>query len=83
MLGDSLGYTDGKVLGSDEGFKMGSTDGKVLGIILRDVDEITWDLLMVTAGRFRDAYVAARAECRAIGACIIRRVTVVDVTAAT
>ena len=37
MLGVSLGSTDGKVLGSDEGIKLGSTDGKVLGTILLDL----------------------------------------------
>ena len=37
MLGYSLGYTDGKVIGSDEGIKLGSTDGKVLCILLGNV----------------------------------------------
>ena len=34
FFGGSLGYTHGKVLGSDEGIKLGSIDGKVLGTIL-------------------------------------------------
>ena len=33
FLGGSLGYTDGKVLYSDEGIKLGSTDGKFIGTI--------------------------------------------------
>ena len=33
-LGCSLGYTDGKVLGSDEGIKLELFYGKVLGTIL-------------------------------------------------
>ena len=37
MLGDSLGYTDGKVIGSDGGIKLGSIGGKLLGIILGNV----------------------------------------------
>ena len=37
MHGDSLGYTDGKVHGSDEGVKMGCTDGKVIDAILGNV----------------------------------------------
>ena len=57
MLGFSLGYTDGKVLGydegiklgynggkvlgSDEGIKLGSTDGKVFVTILGNIDIIT------------------------------------------
>ena len=41
LLRGSVGYTDGKVLGSDEGIKLGSTDGKVFGIILGNVDRIT------------------------------------------
>ena len=40
MFGDSLGYIDGKVLGSDEGIKLGSTDAKVIGTILGNVDGI-------------------------------------------
>ena len=34
MHGDSLGYTEGKVHGYDEGIKLGCTDGKVIGTIL-------------------------------------------------
>ena len=41
FLGGSLGYTDGKVLGSDEVIKLGYTDGKVFGTILGNVDIIT------------------------------------------
>ena len=40
LLVESLGYTYGKVLGSDEGIKLGSTYVKVLGTILEDVDGI-------------------------------------------
>ena len=35
-----MGYTDGKVHGSDEGIRLGSTNGKVLGTTLIDVDGI-------------------------------------------
>ena len=38
---ESMGFTDGKVLGSDEGIKLGLSGGKVLGTILGNVDEIT------------------------------------------
>ena len=48
LLVGSLGYTDGKVLGSYEGIKLGLSAGKVLVTILVNVDGITWDLLMVT-----------------------------------
>ena len=48
MLRGSLGYTDGKVLGYDEGIKMVSTDGKVLVIILGDVDRITLGIDVLT-----------------------------------
>ena len=41
MLEGSLGYIDGKVLGSDEGSKLESTDGKVLGTILGNAYEMT------------------------------------------
>ena len=41
MLVDSLGYTDGKALVSDEGIKLVSTDGKVIGTIIGNVDKIT------------------------------------------
>ena len=34
LLGDSLGSTDGKVLGSDEVTKLGCNDGKLLVTIL-------------------------------------------------
>ena len=38
FLGDSLGSTGGKVLGSGEGIKMGYTDDEVLVPILGNVD---------------------------------------------
>ena len=41
LLGDSMGYTDGKVLGSNEGIKLVSTDGKVFGNIFGNLDGIT------------------------------------------
>ena len=44
MIGDSLGYTDGKVLGSDEGIKLLSTGGKLFVTILVIVDRITLGL---------------------------------------
>ena len=34
LIGDSLGYTKGKVLGSDECIKLGSTDDEVIGSLL-------------------------------------------------
>ena len=34
MLGDSLRYIYGKLLGFDEGIKLGYTDGKLIGTIL-------------------------------------------------
>ena len=40
MHGDSLGYTDGKVHGSDEVIKLRCSDGKVLGTILGNLDGI-------------------------------------------
>ena len=40
MLGGSLGYTNGKVLGSDEGIKLRFFDGNVLRTILGNVDGI-------------------------------------------
>ena len=40
LLGDSLEYTDGKLLGSDESIKLGSTDGKFIDTMLRNVDGI-------------------------------------------
>ena len=41
LLGGLLGFTDGKVLGSDEGIKTGSTDVNMLGTIIVNVDGIT------------------------------------------
>ena len=38
FLGDSLGSTDGKILGYDEGIKLGFTEGKVIGTLLENVD---------------------------------------------
>ena len=44
MHGDLLGYTDGKVHGSDEGIKLKCNDGKVLGTIPGNVYGITLGL---------------------------------------
>ena len=41
MLGGSLQYNHGKVIGSYEGITMGISDGKVLVTILGNVDGIT------------------------------------------
>ena len=41
MIVGSLGYTYGKVPGSDEGIKLGSTGGELIGIILVNVYGIT------------------------------------------
>ena len=41
LIGYSLGYTDCKVLGSDEGIKLGFSDSELLGMTLVDVDVIT------------------------------------------
>ena len=41
MLGDSLGYNDGKVLGYDEFLKLGLSVYKVIGAILVNIDVIT------------------------------------------
>ena len=41
LIGGSLVYTDGKVLGSDEGIKLGISYGKLLGTILLNLDVIT------------------------------------------
>ena len=54
MLGGSLEYNYGKVLGSDEGIKLVSTDGKVLGTILESVDESTLGLDIGTYLGFLD-----------------------------
>ena len=54
MLVGSLGYTDVKLLGYDEGIKLRYTDGKVVGNILGNVDRITlWALYWNRAGLFR------------------------------
>ena len=81
LIGDALGYTDGKVLGSYKGIKMGLSGGKVFVAILGNVDLITWDLLMVTARRLRSAPVASRAVYHAIGACIILSIAVTSFAA--
>ena len=47
LLGHSLGYTDGKMLGSDEGINLGLFDGKVLGTVLGNVDRMTWNILIL------------------------------------
>ena len=49
-----MGYTDGKVLGYDEGIKMGSTDDKVFGNIIGNVDIITLGLYIGTELGFLD-----------------------------
>ena len=41
LIGESLGSTEGKVIGSDEGIKLGSSGVKVIGAVLIDVDVIT------------------------------------------
>ena len=41
MIEESLGSTDGKVFGSDEGIKLGLSDVGVLGTIIGNVDGIT------------------------------------------
>ena len=54
LLGDSLGYTDRKLLGSDEGIKLLSTDGKMLGTIRVNVYGITLGLDVGTELGFLD-----------------------------
>ena len=49
-----MGYTDGKLLGSDEGIKLVSNDGKVLGTIPGNVDGITLGLDIGTELGFLD-----------------------------
>ena len=56
MLVYSLGYTYGKVLGSDEGIKLGLFDDKVLGNILVNVDGITLRL-DIGVETSRDSYI--------------------------
>ena len=41
FIGDSLRYTDGKVLRSDEGIKLGLSVGEVLGAKFENIDGIT------------------------------------------
>ena len=48
LLKESLDYTDGKVIGSNEDIQLGSTDGKVLGNVLGNVDGITLGTDVVT-----------------------------------
>ena len=48
MLGESLEFTHGKVLGYDEGIKVGIYNGKVIGTILGYVDRITFGIDVVT-----------------------------------
>ena len=48
MIGGSLEYTHGKVLGSDEGIKLGSNDGNVIGYILGHTDGITLGINVLT-----------------------------------
>ena len=47
MYAESLGFTDGKFIGSDQGIKLGCTDGKVIGTILENVYRI---ILMLAVG---------------------------------
>ena len=54
MLGGSLVYTYGKVIGSDEGIKMGSTDGKAFVTIIGNVDRITLGIDIGTELGFLD-----------------------------
>ena len=56
MLVESLGNTDGKVLGSDEGFKLVSTGGEVIGTLLVGVDIITLKLDVGTDLGYLDGY---------------------------
>ena len=56
MIVCSLGYNDGKVLGSDEGIKLGSNDDKVVGTILGNVDRITLGIDIGTKLGFLDVY---------------------------
>ena len=57
---NSLEYTDGKVLGSDEVIKLGSTDGKCIGNILGNLDGITLGIHveteLVSLDGFFDSY---------------------------
>ena len=46
LLGDSLGYNYGKVLGSNEDIKLGSTDDKFLGTIIGNVYRITLGVML-------------------------------------
>ena len=48
MLGYSLGCTNSKVIGSDEGIKLTSINGGVIGTILVDVDGITLGIYVGT-----------------------------------
>ena len=54
FLGVSLGYTNCKALGYDEGIKLGSTDGKLIGTILGNLDGITLGLDIGTYLGFLD-----------------------------
>ena len=82
LLLHSVGSTDGKVLGCDEGIKLGLSFGTVLDTIIGNLYGITWYLLMVTVCRLRAAPVAACTGLHDIGAQIIRRVVVKNVNAA-
>ena len=48
LIGGLHGYTDGKVLGSDEGIKLGLSGDKVLWNILVNVDKVTIRLYVGT-----------------------------------
>ena len=59
-----MGYTDGKVLGSDEGIKLGSTDGKIFVIILGNGDGITLGLDVGTELLFLDGSFDGSNDCK-------------------
>ena len=64
MLGGSLVYTYGKVLGSDGGIKLRSTDGKVIGTILGNVYRITLGIDIGTELGFLDGSFDGYNECK-------------------
>ena len=56
LIGGSLGYTYGKVLGSDERIRLRLSDGKVIGTILGNVDRLTLAVDVGTELGSLDAY---------------------------
>ena len=56
LLRDSLGFTDGKMYGSDKGIKLGSTDDKVFGTIIGDVDGLTLGIDIGTEMGYFDGF---------------------------